>query len=76
MNIKHKYYYEDGGIVDCFGEKMDSVDEYAEEMDMLISEIRSYKKALHDAINRPKGVVPESAESLYEQSYYDNKDGC
>ena len=69
-NTEHEYYYEDGGIVDCLGEKMDSVDEYAEEMNMLMSEIRKYKKALHDAINRPKGVVPESAENLYDQNYY------
>jgi len=45
-NTEHEYYYEDGGIVDCLGEKMDSVDEYAEEMNMLMSEIRKYKKAL------------------------------
>ena len=29
-----------------------------------------YKQALHDAINSPKGVVPESAERLYDQEFY------
>ena len=69
IKTQHKYLYQDGGIIDCFGEKMDSVDEYAEEMNHLMSEIRSYKKALHDAISRPMGVVPESAENLYDQNY-------
>ena len=27
--------------------------------------------ALHDAINAPKGVVPESAEKFYCVGYYD-----
>ena len=68
INTEHRYYYEDGSIVDCFGEKMDSVDEYADEMGMLLGEIRKYKIALHDAIDRPKGLVPESAENLYDQT--------
>ena len=29
--------------------------------------------ALHDAINSPKGVVPESAEKFYCVSYYKEK---
>tara|TARA_R110002020_G_scaffold262857_6_gene477278 strand:- start:903 stop:1157 length:255 start_codon:yes stop_codon:yes gene_type:complete len=32
---KHTYEYIDGGIIDLFGGKMDSVDEYAEEFEML-----------------------------------------
>lgn len=71
INTEHRYKYVDEGILDAFGDKMGSVDEYAEEMDHLMSEIRSYKKALHDAISRPMGVVPESAENLYDQNYYD-----
>jgi hypothetical protein len=31
--------------------------------------------ALHDAINRPKGVVPSSADEFYCQDYYKNKTG-
>jgi len=32
----------------------------------LHDEIRKLKKALHDAIRRPMGVVPESAEEFYQ----------
>jgi len=32
-----------------------------------------YKKALHDAIKLPKGVVPHSAEGLYDHRYYETK---
>ena len=28
--------------------------------------------ALHEAINRPKGVVPHEAEEFYEQDFYSN----
>ena len=37
----HKYKYEDGVIIDCFGDKMDSVDEYADEMQLLLDEVRN-----------------------------------
>jgi len=30
-------------------------------------------KALHDAINRPTGVVPDSATGFYDQDFYDKK---
>ena len=70
INTEHRYQYVDEGILDAFGDKMGSVDEYVDEMEMLMDEIRSYKKALHDAISRPMGVVPESAENLYDQNYY------
>ena len=32
--------------------------------------IARYKKAMHDAINLPQGVVPFSAEGLYQHDYY------
>ena len=28
--------------------------------------------ALHEAINRPKGIVPHEAEEFYEQDFYSN----
>ena len=28
--------------------------------------------ALHEAINRPKGVVPHEAEEFYDQDFYSN----
>ena len=71
INYNHRYYYENGHITGCFGDNMDSVDEYAEEMDALIQELKKMRQALHDAINRPMGIVPESAERFYDQSYYD-----
>mgnify|MGYP001569868462 CR=1 FL=1 len=43
-NIEHEYEYEDGCIVDCFGHKMDRVDEYVEELNMLMDEIRRLKR--------------------------------
>ena len=39
------------------------------------AEIKHLHAALHDAINSPKGVVPESAERFYDQDYYDKKSG-
>jgi replicative DNA helicase len=33
---------------------------------LLQAENRELKRALHDAISRPKGVVPESAEKFYQ----------
>ena len=33
--------------------------------------LEQFEVALHDAINRPLGVVPDSAESLYRQDYYE-----
>ena len=35
-------------------------------------EIEALLTALHDAINRPKGVVPKSADKFYDQTWYDN----
>jgi hypothetical protein len=37
-----------------------------EEVERLRAENDRLKTALHDAINRPMGVVPESAEPFYE----------
>jgi len=36
-----------------------------------VESVIRYKQALHDAINSPEGVVPKSAEGLYDQGYYD-----
>lgn len=33
--------------------------------------LQEFEVALHDAIKRPKGVVPDSAEGLYRQDYWD-----
>jgi len=71
INTDHRYYYEDGSIVNFLGKKMISVYQCTEEMNILMDEIKNYKTALHDAIDRPKGVVPESAENLFDQKYYD-----
>lgn len=32
------------------------------------------KKAFHDAILQPKGVVPDSGMEFYDQTYYDKRD--
>jgi len=35
--------------------------------------VEKLTKALHDAINRPKGVVPDSATEFYDQDFYDKQ---
>jgi hypothetical protein len=37
----------------------------------IVSELNGLLIALHDAINRPKGVVPESAERFYQANSQD-----
>jgi len=45
--------------------------ELAAENKDAIAEIDKCKIAMHDAINSPKGVVPKSADGLYDQGFYD-----
>ena len=35
--------------------------------------LEQFQAAFHDAILKPKGVVPDSAEGLYRQDYWDKK---
>ena len=37
-------------------------------MDEAAEEINELLEALHDAINRPKGVVPKSADKFYQSN--------
>ena len=53
----------------------DKVKQLYDIIDNRNAEITHLHAALHDAINSPKGVVPESAERLYVQDYYDKKAG-
>jgi len=46
INTEHKYEYDHNHVIDCFGDKMDSVDEYVDELNMLMSEIRRLKLQL------------------------------
>ena len=34
--------------------------------------LEQFEVALHDAVRRPKGVVPDSADGLYRQDYWDS----
>ena len=36
----------------------------------LATENHRLRIALHEAINRPKGIVPHEAEEFYEQDFY------
>lgn len=40
VNTGHNYEYNHDYIVDCFGDRMDSIDEYVDELNMLMDEIR------------------------------------
>jgi hypothetical protein len=40
---------------------------YPHERDAILAHIDALTDALHDAVNRPKGVVPKSAEPFYNQ---------
>lgn len=47
INYDKTYHVnEDGTITDCFGNAMESKDEFAEEMDLLMGELRSAKRAI------------------------------
>jgi hypothetical protein len=39
----------------------------------LEEEVELYRTALHDSIRRPMGVVPDSADELYDQDYYEGE---
>jgi hypothetical protein len=38
----------------------------------LATENHRLRIALHEAINRPKGIVPHEAEEFYDQDFYSN----
>ena len=40
------------------------------ERDDALADTMKMSKAIHDAINKPKGVVPKSANAYYDQDYY------
>ena len=40
------------------------------ELSELAAENRRLRIALHEAINRPKGIVPHEAEEFYDQDFY------
>ena len=40
------------------------------ELAELATEKHRLRIALHEAINRPKGIVPSEAEEFYEQNFY------
>ena len=48
-NTGHIYEYNHDHIVDCFGDRMDSIDEYVDELNMLMDEIRELKIKLENA---------------------------
>ena len=41
-----------------------------EELVELATENHRLRIALHEAINRPKGIVPHEAEEFYDQDFY------
>jgi len=55
----HEYEYTDGVIIDCFGDQMDSVKEYVEEMQFLLGEVRR----LQDDLNKVERVTPSQSLS-------------
>ena len=46
-----------------------AIDKMEEE---LATENHRLRIALHEAINRPKGIVPHEAEEFYDQDFYSN----
>ena len=51
-----------------------SIFQHAQKLERELSELAKEKHrqrtALHEAINRPKGIVPHEAEEFYEQDFY------
>jgi hypothetical protein len=43
---KRYYVNDDGTITDCFGDEINSIDEFAEEMDFLMQELRNAKRVI------------------------------
>ena len=51
--------------------KYSDLPEMAEKIkEELATENHRLRIALHEAINRPKGIVPNEAEEFYEQNFY------
>ena len=48
-NTAHIYEYKEDHIVDCFGDEMYTIDEYVDELNMLMDEIRELKIKLENA---------------------------
>tara|TARA_R110002074_G_scaffold389138_1_gene572294 strand:- start:261 stop:515 length:255 start_codon:yes stop_codon:yes gene_type:complete len=50
--------------------------DWARKLELELSELATEKHrqrtALHEAINRPKGIVPHEAEEFYDQDFYSN----
>ena len=59
MNTNYRYEYNprQAAIKDCFGDKMDGVDDYVEEMNMLMANIRQLEYEL-------KGSAPEIVKDI------------
>lgn len=43
-----------------------------DKVEELAAENHRLRIALHEAINRPKGIVPHEAEEFYDQDFYSN----
>lgn len=54
------------------GELEDITKKLERELAELATEKHRLLIALHEAINRPKGIVPHEAEEFYEQDFYSN----
>jgi hypothetical protein len=64
------------------GNSEPTVDEYEDlatftrQLERELAELATEKHrlliALHEAINRPKGIVPHEAEEFYDQDFYSN----
>ncbi len=50
--------------------------DWARKLERELAELATEKHrlliALHEAINRPKGIVPHEAEEFYDQDFYSN----
>lgn len=47
-----------------------SLDDIADELAALNDDCLRLYRALHEAINLPKGIVPDEADGFYDPSYY------
>jgi hypothetical protein len=57
--------------LDDWGAAYHEMKEHAQELEREINEMTTKLRiALHEAINRPKGIVPHEAEEFYDQDFY------
>jgi|21_taG_2_1085346.scaffolds.fasta_scaffold184232_2 hypothetical protein len=57
MNYFHKYEYINNEVIDCLGDKMDSIDEYVEEMNHLMGKIRELRGTVNETASELEALM-------------------